>query len=127
MGTIRKFTNELAKKINDIYINHFGFTKEHHRRLKLIAKIQLFKSKFARSKNNRWITQLMIAERELEVLMGKDTNEKVDEYDVLTNVQLSLDGIHIDPQQMAMMEYYSKQKSASKRNAQIRKKHNKRK
>ena len=74
---------------------------------------------YAVTKNHIWTTRILYVEIELEEYRPKGQKE-INEYETLRNVSISLDGASMNPQTMSVIQYYSDQNLAIKRNKQAK-------
>lgn len=112
--SILEYTSEQYNKLNDDFTDYFGLGAVGAKRLKLMAKIQVFKVNFAVTKSNYWLTQILVAETEIKQMGSNDT---VDEYEMLRSVNMALSA-NIDPNIVSVIQYYSDQRTAVKKSKQ---------
>ena len=74
---------------------------------------------YAVTKSQIWTTRRLYVEIELEEYRPKGQKE-INEYETLRNVSISLDGASMNPQTMSVIQYYSDQNLAIKRNKQAK-------
>lgn len=113
-GFIHSHLNDQMEKLNDDFIDFFGFDPEHLERLYLIKDIQCLKSEFARTGDNGCVTQWLILEIRLANITRSD--KEINEYELLANVELLLGNGTINPQLVSVIDFYSKKKAGIKKN-----------
>ena len=120
--TSKRIVNQVNKqreKLNDDFTNFFGVQKRQAKYLKLLCKHQEYVVMYAVTKNHIWTTRRLYVEIELEEYRPKGQKE-INEYETLRNVSISLDGASMNPQTMSVIQYYSDQNLAIKRNKQAK-------
>jgi len=120
--TSKKIVNQVNKqreKLNDDFTNFFGVQKRQAKYLKLLCKHQEYVVMYAVTKSHIWTTRRLYVEIELEEYRPKGQKE-INEYETLRNVSISLDGASMNPQTMSVIQYYSDQNLAIKRNKQAK-------
>lgn len=105
-------------KLNDQFTDHFGIQQRQRRYIRLISELQEFRVKFAVTKSFRWYTSILRTEAEIESMLvgAKD----VDEYEMLLNIQMVLEGTtKIDPKVDSIIEFETAKRRAIQRNKEI--------
>ncbi|MCH8744432.1 MAG: hypothetical protein IIB31_02150 [Chloroflexi bacterium] len=116
---IANYCNKQREKLNDDFTNFFGVQKRQAKYLKLLCKHQEYVVMYAVTKSHIWTTRRLYVEIELEEYRPKGQKE-INEYETLRNVSISLDGASMNPQTMSVIQYYSDQNLAIKRNKQAK-------
>lgn len=120
--TSKRIVNQVNKqreKLKDDFTDFFGVQKRQAKYLKLLCKHQEYVVMYAVTKNHIWTTRRLYVEIELEEYRPKGQKE-INEYETFRNVSMSLDGASMNPQTMSVIQYYSDQNLAIKRNKQAK-------
>lgn len=112
--SIKEYTSEQYEKLNDDFTDYFGIGKTRLHRFNLLAKIQMLKVDFAVTNDRYFLTMIQIAEIELKST-ELDNGGEVDEYKMLRQVSMALDGADMNPNKMSVIQYYSDQNTAVER------------